>query len=114
MIYKIRICIFPSKTFAWEKDVKGIPIVIRGFEFMSLFMYQADGSYDVSKGPEGNDRYDRKEIAGRYFIAEERTGCYVSGPYQHPEQAYSETEKYLNNKGYTPQKLAEACELYGV
>ncbi len=87
-----------------KREVEAIPIQIQGFEFMELFISQADGSY----GLEDVNGINNNNIKGKYIISEATTGLYCAGPFDDPEEAYFELSKHLNLMG--PQIVKESLE----
>ena len=77
-----------------QKEVQGLPVVVRGFEFLDLFMTQADGTYGMARRG-----FSRNELQGKYLITERTTGLNLFGAFDGPEEAYYEVSAKLHEKG---------------
>jgi len=106
-----------------RQEVEGFPIKVRGFEFMPLFIYQADGSYGL--GDFKGQTHSAEQIKGKYLVAETASGLWCGIIADEPEQAYwllSEKlkeinvslDKYRESLSKARSRLAEIDKTYGV
>lgn len=75
-------------------EVQGVPIRVRGFDFLELFMAQADGTYGLARR-----WFSRRELDGKYVITEATTGFNLFGAFNSPEEAYYVVSAKLQEKG---------------
>ena len=77
-----------------QREVQGIPIRVKGFEFLELFITQADGTYGLARRG-----FSREELKGKYVVSEVTTGLNLFGAFDSPEEAYYEVSAKLHEKG---------------
>jgi len=84
--------------------VQGIPIRVKGFEFLDLFITQADGTYSLARRG-----FSRKELEGKYVVSEVTTGLNLFGAFDSPEEAHHEVSTRLHDKGV--ERMRHVVEL---
>ena len=85
-----------------RREIDGVAVKIKGFEFLDLFITQCDGSYAIK----GRERIRLEIPRGKYAISDNHTGRNLFGAYENPEEAYSDTSRRLNDMGVEPVRLA--------
>lgn len=83
----------------WEREIEGVSIKVRGFEFLHLFISQHDGTYYLSKNVDGTSIFDIPESKDKYIVGEEQTGFWLGKICDNPEEAYYFVSEQLKTLG---------------